>query len=1055
MSDERPRAWYGNQLEDLNVSRNIANWEQQKLKDIEAAVPELSQKEPSALDTWTAAFSLYNPITSYIVNESLPDVPYIEGYNPIDDIEGYERYWQSFVESNNPETTAVIKRRLDRQMRNRAIIGAADTLPAIAATVSAGVADPFNLALMMIPGSAFVRSGQVATSAARSAGIGAVATGLSEAALYATQEGRTAEEGVTNLVATAAVDAILGAGAARWLGAENKLKLVNQVEEMLATPQPAGSALSAGAAEVMGTATGAPIKKASLFFEATGLGGLGRQAMKITPLGRLVLNDNRRVRALAQEMAELAIQVEGDFTPNAIETLIKGDLRRTDIDIAHGRKLQKASGMNADDFSVAVTQAQRRGDTSSNPQVQELAEYLRPKMEKMWKRAAEARIPGAFREIAEWTDEAGVLQRAPLENLNTPAGRKILEDARIVVEPIESHTAESFLRRVYDINKVRENPTAFREAWKRGLIDRQQRHNASAQQRLDDAIADGAPQSRINEIRSEIREINDDFMARLDEAVVDIDEKVRNLRPGDMHYTEVAPGSGMFKSRVDILDEFVEDFLVDDWERLYEGYTKNLSSRIHMAERFGQGDGDFMMEGELQRLRDSYNVERIRLEEAGDAKSAARVTKQAEKAERDLKYLRDSLLGLLHNRAYGDERNIFLTSMLRTMRHFNVATKLNSVLTASIPDLARIITYNGGRDLAPSLVKALKALPLDSVPDDELMKMLQAAERVSSVRLRQFSEVDDAMPLSKAENFNKVISDKAMTISGIKHWNALWKGVVGGMVNNRIVKAVKDGNSLPWLRSVGFTDDMAEQVRKQVNRHATYDDGMWNMNLDRWDSVDAIEAVESAAIKEADRVVLTPGVGDRPIFMSTEAGATMLQFKSFIAASMNRLVMPLMQETGGRKWAEIGSLLSLGAFTYWLRETLAGREPSQDPAVVLREAVDRSGLAAYGLELYNTANKLMGHPFGDVPARYRSRDWVGAIAGPSAGTLSDTSKVFNVNSSPDTRVHALRKLLPLQNHFLLAKPLTVIEGEAAKAVGGTGKYAEPQNIGVEVAAPTL
>lgn len=1044
--------WYGPQLEQTNVSQKIEEWEMQKMRDMEQVSAGLSDAEPSTLDTWTAAYSLYNPITSYIVNEPLPDVPYVEGYNPVDDMEGYERYWPAFRDSNNPETTAVIKQRIDREMRNREILQQSDTLTSIASTVAAGFGDPYNLALMMVPGSAFIQGGKVLQSAARSAALGGAATVGSEATLYGTQETREIGESITNLVATAAVDSIIGAGASRWLGAEEHLKLVNAVEEHLTSAPTA--ALSAGAAEVTGTATGAPVKKATLFFEATGLGHLGRQAMKITPLGRLVLNENQEVRRVVQEMAELSVQIEGDYVPRAVESLIKRDLRLTDIDVGFGRALQKESGMSPEDFSSAVTSAQRRGDTSSNPQAQKLAEYLRPKMNDQWRKAAEARIPGSFREVAEYVDDAGVLQRIPLENLNTPAGRKILEKSEIKVEPIESHTAESFLRRVYDINKVRENPQAFRESWKQGLIDRQQRNNQIAQQKLDDYLSGGdVSKRRVNELKKDIVDIDDDFIAKLDEAVIDIDEKVRNLRPGDMHYTEVAPGSGMFKGRVDIMDEFVEDFLVDDWERLYTGYMKNTSSRINMAERFGQGDGDFMMTESLTKLRENANAKRVQLEEAGDVKAAARVTKNAEKAERDLKYIRDSLLGLLHTKAYGDERNIFLHSMLRTARSWNVATKLNSVLTASIPDMARTVTYNGGRDFAPALKKALKSLPLDSMSENEMMELARAADRVTTIRLQQYSEVDDALPLTKAENWAKFISDKAMTVSGIKHWNALQKGVVGGMVNNRIVKAIKDGADEQWLKSVGFSDDVAGTVRKQINKHATFEDGMWNMNIDRWDSVDAIDAVETAVIKEADKVVLTPSAGDRPIFMSTEAGATIFQFKSFIAASMNKLVMPLMQEQGARKWAEINSLIAMGAFTYYLREKLAGREPSSEPAVILREGIDRSGLSSYILEAYNMGNKLAGHPFGDVPARYRSRDKLGAALGPSAGTASELFKAVDINATPDSRVHAIRKLMPLQNHFLLARPLTVLEGEVAKAAGGTGRYAEPKNIGTAVDSP--
>jgi hypothetical protein len=179
--------------------------------------------------------------------------------------------------------------------------------------------------------------------------------------------------------------------------------------------------------------------------------------------------------------------------------------------------------------------------------------------------------------------------------------------------------------------------------------------------------------------------------------------------------------------------------------------------------------------------------------------------------------------------------------------------------------------------------------------------------------------------------------------------------------------------------------------------------------------------------------------------MSGEIAKTIFQFKNFIIAATNRLTVPLMQEQGSRKWVEIYTLMGMGALGYYASAFAAGRTPSDDPMVILKESIDRTGLAAYAMEIANTSMKLGGIETGNT--RYRSRDKTGAVLGPSAGTAKQVSTMFDARSNPDSRVHAIRKLLPLQNHFLLRRGIDEIEGEIAKSMGGTGKYATKEDRG--------
>ncbi len=54
--------------------------------------------------------------------------------------------------------------------------------------------------------------------------------------------------------------------------------------------------------------------------------------------------------------------------------------------------------------------------------------------------------------------------------------------------------------------------------------------------------------------------------------------------------------------------------------------------------------------------------------------------------------------------------------------------------------------------------------------------------------------------------------------------------------------------------------------------------------------------IENLTAQLVDTTIVTPGVGDRPIFMSTEMGKFMLQFKSFFLAAHNQMAIPMAQK---------------------------------------------------------------------------------------------------------------------------------------------------------------
>ena len=180
---------------------------------------------------------------------------------------------------------------------------------------------------------------------------------------------------------------------------------------------------------------------------------------------------------------------------------------------------------------------------------------------------------------------------------------------------------------------------------------------------------------------------------------------------------------------------------------------------------------------------------------------------------------------------------------------------------------------------------------------------------------------------------------------------------------------------------------------------------------------------------------MTPGAGDKLLVMNGPLGQTIGQFKSFFFGAHQRITLRAMQQGRmgqGRVLSAMAAFISLGMLVYYLKSWLSNRETSDDPAVWVREGVDRSGTIPLLMEGFNTAEKMSGQTFvGESPAsRYASRNWADAIAGPSFGRLKAVGDVVRNTLDgelQDRDIHSLRKLLPYNNVFLIRKFIDDLE----------------------------
>ncbi|MBK8189054.1 MAG: hypothetical protein IPK79_01210 [Vampirovibrionales bacterium] len=165
--------------------------------------------------------------------------------------------------------------------------------------------------------------------------------------------------------------------------------------------------------------------------------------------------------------------------------------------------------------------------------------------------------------------------------------------------------------------------------------------------------------------------------------------------------------------------------------------------------------------------------------------------------------------------------------------------------------------------------------------------------------------------------------------------------------------------------------------------------------------------------------------------MSTELGKVVGQFRSFGLAANQRVLLAGLQRRDAETLSGVALMTGLGMITYLLKQTLAGQEVSDDPAVWVQEGIDRSGVTGWLFDANNIAEKMTGGNIGisaitgKQGSRFASRNEMGAVLGPTFEPAQDLlfeiprSVAGDGFSSGDT--HRLRKLVPLQNLFYLRK----------------------------------
>lgn len=223
---------------------------------------------------------------------------------------------------------------------------------------------------------------------------------------------------------------------------------------------------------------------------------------------------------------------------------------------------------------------------------------------------------------------------------------------------------------------------------------------------------------------------------------------------------------------------------------------------------------------------------------------------------------------------------------------------------------------------------------------------------------------------------------------------------------------------------------MAERIAKQFKTHGVEENGIRGANIADWDDDLARRTYAAALAKDVDRTIITKGVSDTPLWMKTNWGRLIMQFKGFGLASHQRVLIAGLQERPHRLAEQMVMGTAIGMMIAYVKFLERGDFDEADrllenPGLWISDGLDRTGILSLPFEFSNTAEKL-GSPagiksgiqalFGDEDrggpvSRYASRNKLGAVLGPSAGLFQDLATIAEQLSNRDLKTSGANAII--------------------------------------------
>lgn len=469
-----------------------------------------------------------------------------------------------------------------------------------------------------------------------------------------------------------------------------------------------------------------------------------------------------------------------------------------------------------------------------------------------------------------------------------------------------------------------------------------------------------------------------------------------------------------------VTDKELKPWIEKDITEVASRYVRSLSGDIEIKKRFG----DLNLKDDFNKIDKEYDF----LESKSKTeKERLNLNKKRKETKKIIEIFKDNIRGTYQSTRDFDS---WFAQAGQTLRNTQYLSKMGGVTASSFADVSQPIFKHGlGRFLKAGIQKLITDRS-GAAKITQTNKMGgQGFELALSSRVTSMFDLNN--PYSNKSSFSNFLDTMTSNFSNLNlmnFWNNLVKDFSGFMTHQRIIESVNNYFTKikpidkEYLSNLGIGQSNIEDISKQLKKYGGKDGSILLPNLDKWDNIEAKNLYIDAVNLDIDSTIVTKGVGDIPLWMNTEWGKTLGQFKSFAFAANQQVFLAGLQRSDTAALTGMISLISAGMLVYYMKTSISDRDLSDDPAVWLIEGIDRSGInpimmEANGiLEIFGVgASKGVG---GQKLSRYATRNKVSSLGGPTLGMLQDIGQAGAGALSGEMTEgdkKAARRQLPYQN----------------------------------------
>ena len=699
--------------------------------------------------------------------------------------------------------------------------------------------------------------------------------------------------------------------------------------------------------------------------------------------------------------------------------------------------------MSLDQFSHEVTKARLNGFNHAVPEVSAAARHTQkhvygPLFEQI--QQLKIREMPIISELRFWESQLKSMRKkgetsktytskvdGVQETYNISRIEKTIDELNQRLKNVKTRGVNDYINIIYVKNAIEKNPARFKDII-RG-------HFKRAGVLINE--------SKLNQL---VKDLSGHFpFVRFEKTVGDLTERYAFNRP---RYARAVRARELNLDRIAQEELLDGGFIMSDIFALQKTYARQIIPDILLTKKYGDPNGlgiKFIEDGEmsgfnagLMTVANEYNLKLAGLKRG--SKQRAALIKERDQTLTDLEAAIELIRG-----TYGLPSNPHAWSSvaMRTMKHYNALTMLTG-FAAAIPDVARTVMTSGIKRGFKTQFEMfsdfLDGGTIFKMGKKEAQSFGEAVDMVTGQRAMLFADVGDMFGLaSKLESgIGKASAFNFMYVNLMSRWTEMAKSMASVTIGSRIIEdSIRwTKGSLPdkWktaLSSSGIDQDMARRIANQFEKHGEKTKHNFMANTAKWEDEAAVDAFGAALNKDINITIVTPGLGDTPLWMSTELGSTFAQFKKFAISATQRMLMRGMQEKDLDFM--FGSILLMGSgmlIDKIYTEFRFGRDYSkQSLTTKLLNAFDRSGLAGIYTDINKAIETLTDNRIGIGPAVGESKPFgssnrwkAGTLTGPTGGQIYNIFDIlYDVGGNQYNHHTAknVRRLIPFQNVWYL------------------------------------